>query len=104
MRDRGLSSVQVMWLELDQISGVLGLKAYGSIDGGAHWTELSFPDSVGTDHMPMTVTALAAGKSHDYTFAVAGLNDFKLTYTAALVPTAWTLAVTLHYGPQMLTV
>lgn len=107
MRMLGLDMVELVLLALDQASAANGLKAYGSDDGGTTWYQMSFPSSAGTATMPVTLAALAAGSNHQQMFEVAGLNDFKLEFTAgATGPTAgtgWVPVVTGHLHARSVT-
>lgn len=105
MRARLVHSIEVGWLQLDQPSAAAGFRAYGSVDGGATWIEVSMPDDSGTDVMPQTVAALAAGKNVNYRFIVTNFDDFKVEFTAAAAaPATWKPVVIVHYGPSTVTV
>lgn len=107
MRTLGLDMVELILLALDQASAASGLKAYGSKDGGVTYYQMSFPNGAGTATMPVTLAALSAGQNHQQMFEVAGLDDFKLEFTAGATGptdvTGWVPVVTGHFNSRSVT-
>lgn len=81
----GIIRVIVTFYSLNQASAALGLKSYGSANGGVNWDDNDFNST-----MPATVSATAVGVDIRHDFDIAGYLGFKVTYTAGVTaPTVW---------------